>query len=312
MYFGASFKSLSTGLIDISADGQNIVVVDNSNYRDYTGTAVSGGASSITLPSDASTYDDYYNGMAVEILSGTSVGDVRYITDYDGVSKIATVGVAWSAPVDNTSVFEIGEPGHLTSNFTDYRKVNITCPDATTYLFSSIGDGDATTTPAATSTLPISDTYAYTTGDGVYVFTLYTVPTWDVLVPYLYVRNVCVYYGGVLYELLKNDTGTTPGTDATVWAAITSIDDLPAKYRQNVYVAIICDITNCYRNHIITANTALNCTVCNNEIWMRNASVQKTFKLKMAIDAIPILMYQSMYEEATTTINLAKNICCCA
>lgn len=311
MYFGASFKSLSTGLIDISADGQNIVIVDNSNYRDYTGTAITGGASSITLPSDASPYDDYYNGMAIEILAGTSVGDVRYITDYDGTTKVATINTAWASPVDATSVFEIGEPGHLTSYFTDYRKVNIICPDATDYLFSSVSDGDATTTPAATSTLPITDTYAYTTGDGVYIFTLYTVPTWNIFVPYLYVRNVCVYFGGVLYSLLKDSQGVPPGTDATVWEAITSIEDLPAKYRTQVYVAIICDTVNCYRNYIVSANTLLNCTVCNNEIWMRNASVQKAFKLKMAIDAIPILMYQSLYDEATTTINLAKNICCC-
>lgn len=311
MYFAASFKNLSTGKIDISANGVQLSIVDNSNYRSYTGNAIVGGAATITFPSDASPYTGFYVGMEIEILAGTSIGDHRYITAYDGVTKIATVGVAWTSSVDATSIFEVGEPGHLKSYFTSYRKVSISCPGSVDYLFSSIGDGDATTLPGATAFLPITDTHSYTTGDGLYTITLYTLPTWGALVPYLSIRNVYVYYSGVIYHLLTDDTGTTPGTDATVWEVITDIDALPARYRQSVRYAVLCDITACYRNFVLLADQRNKCTVCNNEIWMRNADVQKAFKLKMVIDAVPMLMYQELYDDVTNTVNLGKQLCCC-
>jgi len=311
MYFAASFKNPSTGVIDISADGSNIIVIDNSNYRNYTDTALAGGASTISLPTSASSYDDYYNGMEASILAGLGVGEHNIITDYNGTTRVATVATPWIAGVDDTSIFEIGEPGHLKEYFVDFRKVNIVCPDSTEYLFSSIADGDATTLPAATATLPITDTYAYTTGDGVYNITLYTLPTWDATIAYYFIRNVYVYYLTVMYKLLKNDTGTTPGTDATVWEVVSSIDDLPAKYRQNVRFAITCDITSCYRNFVLTADARLKCTMCNKEIWMRDTDVQKSMQLFMIIEAVPTLMYMGLYDDAQTTINKGKQLCCC-
>ena len=311
MYFAASFKNLSSGLIDISADGTLLTIVDNSNYRDYTGNAVAGGASAITLPLDASPYDGYYVGMEIEILAGTSSGDHRTILGYDGTTKVATVSSAWTSAVDGTSVFEIGEPGHLKSYFTDFRKILINCPDSIDYLLSSLGDGDATTVPAATASLPISDTYSYTTGDGLYTITLYTLPTWDAAVAYLSIRNVYVYYSGSVYHLLTDDTATTPGTDATVWELISDIDDLPSRYRQQVRYAVLCDITSCYRNGVISADQKVKCTVCNNEVWMRNSNVQRVMKLWMVLQAVPVLMYQGLYDEVIDTINMGRKLCCC-
>lgn len=312
MYFAASFKNTSTGLIDISADGQNITVVDRSNYREYTDTATAGGASTITLATSASTYNDHYNGKEITILSGTGVGEHNTITDYDAATRVATVASPWVATPDNTSIYEIGEPGHLKEYFADFRKVLIVNPDSTDYLFSSIGDGDATTNPAATATLPISDVYAYTTGDGLYVITLYTLPTWSSTVAYLSIRNVYVYYSGTAYKLLKNDTGTTPGTDATVWEVVADIDDLASKYRQMVRYAVTCDIESCKRNFMVSADALMKCTTCNDEIWMRDPRVQKAFKLEMALKAVPVLMYQGLWDDVTDTINAARQICCCS
>ncbi len=309
MYFAASFQNLSTGNIDITADGQNITIVDNSDYVYYTGTAVTGGVGSMTLPTDASIYDDFYNGMEFEIISGTGSGTNGTITNYNGTTKVATLS---TGTTDSTSVFQIGEPGHLQSYFADFRKVLIENSVMGDYLFSSIGDGDATTLPAATASLPITDTYAYTSGDGIYTITLYTLPTWDALVAYLQVRNVYVYYNGVYYQLLKDDTGTTPGTDATVWAVVSDIDDLPAKYRRQVKIAVLCDIRLCWSNFVLAADQRNKCTVCNNEIWMRNVDVQKAFKLKMILDAVDVLMYQGLYDDAQTSINLGRSLCCCS
>ena len=44
--------------------------------------------------------NDYYNGMMVEIVGGTGVGQVRQITDYDGSTRICTVDTAWTTNPD--------------------------------------------------------------------------------------------------------------------------------------------------------------------------------------------------------------------
>jgi len=74
----------------------------------------SAGASTITLvasPSVGSTVveDDYYNGALIGIASGTGVGEIKRITDYDGGTRVATVDSAWTNPpvVAGNSVYSI-------------------------------------------------------------------------------------------------------------------------------------------------------------------------------------------------------------
>lgn len=76
------------------------------------GIAQAGGASTITLDSDASGTNDFYNDDVVIIDAGTGVGQSRVITAYDGTSKIATVDSAWSTNPDSTSEYLI-ENAHV-------------------------------------------------------------------------------------------------------------------------------------------------------------------------------------------------------
>ena len=82
----------------------------NSNIR--SNTAQAGSTSTITLDSGASAIDDYYNNMVIRIWSAdnAALGDVKYITDYVGSSKVATVHSNWSsgASANSNSKFEIG------------------------------------------------------------------------------------------------------------------------------------------------------------------------------------------------------------
>lgn len=73
-----------------------------------TGTATAGAATTITLAAGASAVDDYYNGMVIEILTGTGSGQFNIIKDYDGTSKVATV-TTWGVNPDNTSQYKIGD-----------------------------------------------------------------------------------------------------------------------------------------------------------------------------------------------------------
>lgn len=72
-----------------------------------TGTATAGGATTITLAGGSSAIDDYYVGWEVTITSGTGSGQNRTITDYNGTTKVATVGSAWGTNPNATSVYAL-------------------------------------------------------------------------------------------------------------------------------------------------------------------------------------------------------------
>lgn len=71
------------------------------------GIAQAGGASTITLDSSASATNDFYNGALVVVISGTGANQSRFITDYDGATKIATVHKAWGTNPAVSAVFII-------------------------------------------------------------------------------------------------------------------------------------------------------------------------------------------------------------
>ena len=88
------------------------------------GHAAGSSASTIDLQSPG-TYptDDIYNGMLVSIVDGTGHGQTRYISDYNGTLRHATVTPDWDTSPDTTSVWvlwpgnadlhnaEIAQPG---------------------------------------------------------------------------------------------------------------------------------------------------------------------------------------------------------
>jgi hypothetical protein len=70
-------------------------------------TAQAGAAGTITLDASASATNDYYNGCMVAIISGTGAGQVRFITDYVGATKVANVNRSWSTNPNSNSVFQV-------------------------------------------------------------------------------------------------------------------------------------------------------------------------------------------------------------
>ena len=68
--------------------------------------------SAIKLASTASATNDAYNGMSLQITSGTGSGqDHQRISDYDGTTKEATVSGAWTTTPDSTSVYRVVNRG---------------------------------------------------------------------------------------------------------------------------------------------------------------------------------------------------------
>lgn len=69
--------------------------------------AVSATSNSITFPSTFSSVNNAYYGVTLSITSGTDAGDFRTITNYNGVTKTATVNTPWSVTPDTTSNFAL-------------------------------------------------------------------------------------------------------------------------------------------------------------------------------------------------------------
>jgi len=94
LYYGPSFGNLIQG--EASA-------VSSTTITSFTGT-----------PNYTTNYgvldrrDDFYNGMSIQIKSGTGVGQTRTVSDYVGSSRQFTVDSAWTTtPVADDSVFAI-------------------------------------------------------------------------------------------------------------------------------------------------------------------------------------------------------------
>ena len=90
--------SATTGNITITA----------SNHTTETGTAQGGGSDTITLKSTTTfSSNDDANGLQIEITSGTGSGQQRFITDYNGSTKVATVYPAWDTQPTSSSNYSI-------------------------------------------------------------------------------------------------------------------------------------------------------------------------------------------------------------
>ncbi|WP_346320180.1 neuraminidase-like domain-containing protein [Chitinophaga sp. YIM B06452] len=69
------------------------------------GIAQSGAADNIVLAKTASTADNAYNNMQVQIVSGTGKGQLRIISSYTGSTQTATVSTPWTTAPDATSQY---------------------------------------------------------------------------------------------------------------------------------------------------------------------------------------------------------------
>jgi hypothetical protein len=87
-----------------SAVSGNITLTASTTHHD-SGTLQAGTSTTVTLKSTASATDDIYNGMYVNITGGTGSGQTRLIEDYNGTTKVATVGEAFTVTPDGTSIY---------------------------------------------------------------------------------------------------------------------------------------------------------------------------------------------------------------
>lgn len=115
--------------------------------RGITGTADGGADGSITLDSAANLYpaaadnDGLFVGWVIEVTGGTGQGQTRYVTKYDGTTRVADVHVDWKTNPDATSEYQLYKNFFPLVGSTDVRADYGIVLDSARYL-SAVGVSD--------------------------------------------------------------------------------------------------------------------------------------------------------------------------
>jgi hypothetical protein len=207
---------------------------------------------------------------------------------------------------DHSNYSTTDEVGHLKADFSEFYKVLITLPNGNEFLYSSIGDGDDTiTVPSAGD--PLVE-YTYLTGDGQYWITVYSLPTYNASVSYVYstLNPVYVYSSTKVYKCIQSGIGQTPDVSPTYWEEVPDIELLPSKYRLAQRAVIYADCKKFYARRIYNAN-CVNLIIGDNwEKLLRDPDFITSVEMFIGINSIPVLMAASRWDEIDTTINYMK------
>jgi len=102
--FDIDFHTNSSSTLTPSAVSGNVTLTASTTHHD-SGTLQAGTSTTVTLKSTASATDGIYVGMYVNITGGTGSGQTRLIEAYNGTTKVATVGEAFTVTPDGTSTY---------------------------------------------------------------------------------------------------------------------------------------------------------------------------------------------------------------
>lgn len=226
----------------------------------------------------------------------------------DGTTYDVTISSGVVTIVDHSNYDTNTESGHTQSDFSNYKKIYVTDPNGTEYVYSTLGDGDAIITVPASASLPIST--LYTIGDdGVYTMYLEAVPTWNAAASYTTVDQHHVFHNGKLYQAIQNSTNKNPATQTAYWEEVDA-EDLPEKYRLEYKFAITCALQNCFQKATYAALCAIESVSCQNNLCC-NADFVNACKLDIILEHVVVLAANSDWDRVTTVINLGSQICSC-
>lgn len=96
--------------------------------------ALGGSNNTITLSLGAQDKNNYYKDFFIKITSGSGIGQIRKIANYDGASKIAQVDQNWTIIPDVTSFYKIDSFFNYIHYYRDMN--NNILREVTTYCFS--------------------------------------------------------------------------------------------------------------------------------------------------------------------------------
>lgn len=172
------------GTLNPSGTDGNITLTHG--FSTETGTAQAGGATTITLASGENTNDDFYNGLFIEITSGTGNGQVNFITDYVGSTKVATVQNTWTTNPASDSAYSIS--GFKSLAVGQYFQ------DGTNFGRARVVKVNSNTEAEATVEIPFFDSNTLAQGD--WSLDAYYEPAWSTTRGW---PRSCTFHEGRLY-----------------------------------------------------------------------------------------------------------------
>ena len=181
--FSASSYNPQGNLNPSGTDG-NITLTHG--FSTETGTAQAGAATAITLASGENSNNDFYNGLFIEITSGTGNGQVNFIKDYVGSTKVATVQNTWATNPASDSAYSIS--GFKSLAVGQYFQ------DATNFGRARVVKVNSNTEAEATVEIPFFDNNALSQGD--WSLDAYYEPAWSTTRGW---PRSCTFHEGRLY-----------------------------------------------------------------------------------------------------------------
>ena len=177
------------GSLNPSGTDGNITLTHG--FTTETGTAQAGAATAITLASGENSANDFYNGLFIEITSGTGNGQVNLITDYVGSTKVCTVQTTWTTNPASDSVYRIAGFNSLA--------VGQFFGDATNFGRARVVKINSHTEAEATVDIPFFDSDSLAQGD--WELAAFYEPAWSTTRGW---PRSCTFHEGVyIWEALK-------------------------------------------------------------------------------------------------------------
>lgn len=217
-----------------------------------------------------------------------------------------------SVSVTDDSEYINSVPGH---DSWGYRKVVLTRPDESTYVWSSESsdDPDAAITPYTNVSV---NTWSYpfssTDVDGVYKAEIYTFPNWDSSVMYNGLYKAIVFYNGVLYRVKTTHTNINPETDTdSIYWEVIDIDDVKTtRYYSVAYDVILCiSLLKCKEALIRDAFCGIEKSPCGN--LCANPKYMNAMKFIVTEEAINIAKCNKDWGTVRKHVEILKSICSC-
>jgi hypothetical protein len=232
--------------------------------------------------------------------------------DDEGCSTLATDCDCSKISFSDTSNYNNGLVGH-DSSFFNYRKITLTRPDGTTYIWSTDSgtDVDEVIQPHYNSSNQFSYSFLESDKDGLYSIELCSFPDWQTGIFYDKTLNNIVYRNGVLYKQVASSNSVDPATDTNndYWIELSDTDDT-GRYCCTEKILVLCiKILSCYKKLVDASMCAMENDPCKN--LCENDDMMKAMKMRVTMDAVDFAYCAKKYDLTKKHMEILNSLCCC-
>jgi hypothetical protein len=287
----------------------------------YTGVVVP-----VTLtwdvPADATPQSKYVSLVAQALFSNTdfscpekNTNIILYITGditaggFSCVVSVSDGDLGETAIVRDRSNYEI-DNNHDAADFSTFIRIEVTKPNGSVYILSSVSPYNELITPAAIAvhnyTIDVSD-------GGVYIVTLYTIPDWNNASTYF--AGEAVWQNSHAYYALTSvvadiEPGVTSGWEDSWELVDSSFSNLPSAYIATDYYLQAYEIVACEKaiaNSIFCSTNSPCPEKWADDTCLKNISLIRMYQ-RLLLEAYSL----GWYEQMVAIYNRVKSLCDCA